>query len=1016
MRTQFRIVIIPLSILMLLIGLGTQQANDSFTEVDWTGDNPTGPSLQAYTPRTPFTVDGNDTFSIQGFSGSGTEANPYVIDDVLISVSPGVFGITIRNTDAYFVINNSRIVGSQGGGVFLDNATNGKIRNSSFELLDLCIQIQYSDNCSVEYSKLENVGLGVYIILSDWFIFKSNIISGTSRAALTFAGAGNSTVSNNIITDIDFISGLAGIHIAGSGNTTFTDNIISRVTSSSGIGGVYFQEGDGHIIANNTLTYGDGQTAMLYVYKSNWTDIRQNSIDVTSGSGLSLQDFHHGRIRNNTVSRSSYEGIYAISSVENLIVNNTIYGCGHEAIRIHDLCARNEIYNNKFGWSGWGIARDTGLTGIDIDHWDDSAGVGNSWSDYIGPGVRTIFDSAGAVDNYPTTWSDNSLPTISSPDNITIAWNQESVINWSISDNYPYTYQLFVEDSLVEEGYWFSGFHEEMVTGFSEGLYNFTLSLEDAAGNSVSDTVFVSIEDSDPPNVDSPDDIIYEQGSSGNDIVWTLGDRNPGFYRVEGNGTTVGDTVWTNGTITVDIDDFTPGTYNHTIVVLDQYGNEAKDTVFVIVEDTTPPLVVTSGDFSYNVGTTGHEITWTLGDLNPHEYRIDGNGSTIGWTAWANGTVTLGIDGHSVGIYNHTISVVDDYGNIATDTIFVTVTEDTTVPEVDVPSGIDYEQGELNNEINWTVGDINPSTYSVVGNGTTVSDIAWTNGTITLNVDGLSPGVYNHTIIVIDAYGNQARSTVFVTVHDTVDPDLDSPPDLFYEQGSDSNAINWTVGDRNPGIYRIDGNATTLVWTAWTNGTISMNVDGLALGTYNFTITILDLSDNSVQDTVYVIVEDTTLPSLDSPIDVEYEIGETGNTITWTVSDLNPDFYELYVNELLNETAPWSGSSIVIDIDGLSIGQHNFTLVVFDTSGLPAIDVVQVTVSEIPTTTISTTTTPSTTTTTTSTSPTDTTTTTSGTTTPTGTQMELPLESIVLILGAAGAVVVLIVIIRIKKN
>lgn len=1002
MRTQFRIVIIPFSILMLLIVLGTPQVNDSFTEVDWTGENPTGPSLLAYTPRIPFTVDGNDTFSIQGFSGSGTEANPYVIDDVLISVSPGIFGITIRNTDAYFVINNSRVVGSQGGGVFLDNATNGKIRNCSFELLDLCIQIQYSDNCSVEYSKLENVGQGVYIILSDWFLFKSNIISGTSYAALTLLGAGNSTVSNNIITDIDLISGGAGIRIAGSGNTTFSDNIISRVTSSSGI---YFQEGDGYIIANNTLTNGDTPFGMLSVYKSNWTDIRQNSIDVTSGSGLSLQDFHHGRIRNNTVSRSSYEGIYAISSVENLIVNNAIYGCGHEAIRIHDLCARNEIYNNKFGWSGWGIARDTGLTGIDIDHWDDSAGVGNSWSDYIGPGVRTIFDSAGAVDNYPTTWSDTSLPTISSPDNITIAWNQESVINWSISDNYPYTYQLFVEDSLVEEGYWFSGFHEEMVTGLSEGLYNYTLYLEDAAGNSVSNTVFVSIEDSDPPNVDSPDDIIYEQGSSGNDIVWTLGDRNPGVYRVEGNGTTVGDTVWTNGTITIDIDDFTPGIYNYTIVVLDQYGNEAKDTVFVFVEDTTSPLIVTSGDFSYNIGTTGHEITWTLGDINPYEYRIDGNGSTVVWIAWVNETVSIDIDGYPVGVFNHTISVVDDYGNIATDTVFVTVAEDTTVPEVDVPSDINYEQGELNNEINWTVGDINPSTYSVVGNGTTVSDIAWTNGTITLNVDGLSPGVYNHTIVVLDAYGNQASSTVFVTVLDTVNPDLDSPPDVLYELGSINNVISWAVGDRNPDLYRIDGNSTTISWTPWSNGTISLNVDGLALGTYNVTITIIDLSDNSVQDTVYVTVEDTTPPSLDSPIDVEYEIGETGNSITWIGSDLNPDFYELYIDQVLNESASWTGISIIIDIDGFSGGHHNLTLLVFDTSGNSAVDIVFVTVSERPTITTSTTTT------TTSTSST-----TTGTTTPTGTQMEIPLESVVLVLSVSGAVIVLIVIIRAKKN
>jgi len=62
--------------------------------------------------------------------------------------------------------------------------------------------------------------------------------------------------------------------------------------------------------------------------------------------------------------------------------------------------------------------------------------------------------------------------------------------------------------------------------------------------------------------------------------------------------------------------------------------------------------------------------------------------------------------------------------------------------------------------------------------------------------------------------------------------------------------------------------------------------------------------------------------------------------------DLKPNEYILYINSTLNKTGTWSNSeALVFNIDGLSPGTYNYTLVVFDTSGNYASDEAFITVT-----------------------------------------------------------------------
>ena len=77
--------------------------------------------------------------------------------------------------------------------------------------------------------------------------------------------------------------------------------------------------------------------------------------------------------------------------------------------------------------------------------------------------------------------------------------------------------------------------------------------------------------------------------------------------------------------------------------------------------------------------------------------------------------------------------------------------------------------------------------------------------------------------------------------------------------------------------------------------------------------------------------EDVTGPEITSPADVTFSEGTTGNTISWTATDANPDEYRITRNGDLAESRTWiSGSPIIYDIDALTSGSYVFVMTVSD--------------------------------------------------------------------------------------
>ncbi|MCE7737043.1 MAG: hypothetical protein GPJ54_19310 [Candidatus Heimdallarchaeota archaeon] len=482
------------------------------------------------------------------------------------------------------------------------------------------------------------------------------------------------------------------------------------------------------------------------------------------------------------------------------------------------------------------------------------------------------------------------------------------------------------------------------IDGLDKGEYIFKIILKDTHDYISEDTVTVNVIDTtDPIFVAVPEDSTYSEGSSGNKLTWNVFDKWAGSYELYQNGILTNDVgEWDNeNNVTIDIDGLIKGTYNFTLRLKDNSDNFSTNTVFVTVIDTTTPEInLDQAEIAYSEGSQGNVLTWNVTDNHPDTFQLYQNGTFTGDTGvWSNiDNLTINIDALPRGVYNYTLIIKDDSSNIAISTVFVYVM-DTTKPDILENSGdLVYGQGFIGNFIWWNASDNYPEGYTVHLDGQVYTSGNWTDKEILLvNVDRLPAGEYNFTIIVWDDSNNYYSNTIIVTsVAETSLPVISmAPTDTSFIEGSTGNSLNWSVHDEFPFIYRIYINGENTVLNLWSNYIpIFLDIDDLELGVNNITIVIQDLSRNNVVHTVFITVQDDVSPIIvEYPNDSTYIVGSTDNILDLKSFDNHPSKFEVYLDSSFYVSGNWGNlNNIIIDIDGLVIGNYNFTIIVFDSS------------------------------------------------------------------------------------
>jgi len=317
-------------------------------------------------------------------------------------------------------------------------------------------------------------------------------------------------------------------------------------------------------------------------------------------------------------------------------------------------------------------------------------------------------------------------------------------------------------DDALQPGSTFLG-----MVGYSDGWWHFGVDRPPALSPS---GAFI-LEDINDPVIDSPSNVIYEEGSTGNNITWHPRDLNPEMFNVtqDPGSILLNYDTWAGGDITANVDGLSIGTYTFTCSVNDTFGNSASDSVIVeVVLDLQDPVIFGPSDITYEEGATGNSITWTSNDAYPDKYNITKDGSFVKSGLWniSGELITVLVDGLEVGEYTYTCTVNDTSGHSASDSVTVKVIEvDTTPPTINSPDDITYEEGETGYSITWIANDDNPNKYTITKNDTVVDSGDWESGEgITIDFNGLEVGIYTYVCTVNDTNGNSVSDEVTVTV------------------------------------------------------------------------------------------------------------------------------------------------------------------------------------------------------------------------------------------------------------
>ncbi|MHA2335979.1 MAG: right-handed parallel beta-helix repeat-containing protein [Candidatus Hodarchaeales archaeon] len=558
--------------------------------------------------------------------------------------------------------------------------------------------------------------------------------------------------------------------------------------------------------------------------------------------------------------------------------------------------------------------------------------------------------------NSSTIWVmiyDGVDPVVNQPDNISYEYGYSpGEIQWIVTDNHADNYTIYLDGVFFSTGNWTSGSNITVVlSNNSPGAYNYTLIVFDESGLNTSSIVFVFVlPDTTRPTVDQPADFSVEHNATGEFITWVANDFFPASYSILINGSLETTGSWNNSyPIVIPVNTSVSGLFNYTIIVYDETNNIRNDTVFVTINPFQGLAISHPVDVNYEEGQKNVNISWTLIGNKTGTYKIYNESILIVTDTWTNDTVVaLDVSNLAIGTYNYTIIANSSDNVTIMDTVFVTVVVDSTSPTISDESDIFYLENSLNNNIVWSVFDLNPDTYVLYKNGTEKDSGPWTNNnSLTMNVDGQYPGYYNYTLIIYDLNGQSANDTVWVLVIDNSVPELVSTPTntVNYPEETDF-TLSWLVTDYSAFNYTVYLDGQEFTQDFWQNYT-SVNVDfNLQKGSYSLIIVFSDIYGLTVQQTVTLEILDVTVPVLNSPEDITFEEGSIAPLLIWNFTDKYSGTYEVYRNGSLRHSGPWTNKfTYSLDVSLLTPGIYNYTIIVIDDSGNTATDTVIITVT-----------------------------------------------------------------------
>ena len=122
------------------------------------------PSLEAYETHFPIVIDSNDGFTAWGFSGSGTNGDPYIIEG--LNITADGYCISISTTSAFFVIRDCYFKSVQySAAIRFNQVAFGRVERCKIIQSSEGLWLVQSSDCTIDNITIHGCNRGVDI---DW--------------------------------------------------------------------------------------------------------------------------------------------------------------------------------------------------------------------------------------------------------------------------------------------------------------------------------------------------------------------------------------------------------------------------------------------------------------------------------------------------------------------------------------------------------------------------------------------------------------------------------------------------------------------------------------------------------------------------------------------------------------------------------------------------------------------------------------------------------------------------------
>ncbi len=738
----------------------------SAVPISWIDDNG---AVSALISHSPIFIDGNSQLdskaSSEGWSGSGTESSPYMIQNYDIPAT--TWAIRVYNTDRHLVIYNCHGRDGTRSGILLKNVRNASVLDSRWTV---------NDEYGIHLQDCENV-------VVDGNRFDATMVMVNNYNHIVLERSTKCRVSNNTVV----FSQNDGIQLMDHSEYNVVENNFCKNMWKA-----IYVNSEHNMIRYNT---GDSNSYGVYLEKANNT-VMNNSM-FFNAYGLYCYFAGYNLLYNNTCQRN-YVGIYVNFAHDQEIRDNLLLKNGNYGVYIYaDLDANNRVFRNNFFYNNnsgasFDPARVQCKDRFGGNQWNDTEGGGNFWWDWRGPDndedgiVDDPYPIAGAAvyDHHPLTTSDipdtsqppQDLNAVGGPDFINISWNPP-----------PYSSTVTINTYRVYRGLRAGGESEYinldgndtffMNYEVTEGdrYYYYITAITDI-GESNRSTRVSAVPDSIAPTV-----VI----KTGNDLY-----TNDEWFRIFWAGNdNVGITTYEvslDGKDPLDIgkvSEYTFGGLNegeHYFVVTayDEGLNSGTDSITFHVDLTDPWIIITGPSIEpgATVNITSFDLTWIGGDYHSGISFFQARAFGGDWTS-----LGMEMEYHVECVNDEwhipTVRAVDLAGNTAEASLAFYV--DLVPPEVEFIELERYYFGTTELYLNWTYRDAHAGLDTLeirVDNGDW-EDIGLTDN---MTLTNLSEGEHTAYIRAWDLAGNsRLDQTSFVMDISSPELEITSPVEFL---------------------------------------------------------------------------------------------------------------------------------------------------------------------------------------------------------------------------------------------